>query len=97
MGVAINTARVRMSGGLKRYLHTLGIEVDALPPGAVQVRAYTSSKKVKALEKIAAAYGGVHPSRVYFFDNRKKNVTKALAGGYSGVHVAGNYVTSKNF
>ena len=97
MGIAINTARIHMSGGLKRYLRTLGIDVDALPPGAVQVRAYTSSKKLKALDKIAAAYGGVPRSRIYFFDDRKKNIAKSLAGGYTGVHVTGNYITSKNF
>jgi hypothetical protein len=93
MGLAINTARIRMSGGLKRYLFGIGIDVDSLPAGAVQVRAYTPNKKVKALDKIAAAYGNVPKSKVYFFDDRKKNVAKALTGGYRGIHVEGRYVT----
>jgi hypothetical protein len=93
MGLAINTARIRMSGGLKRYLHSLGIDVDTLPAGAVQVRAYTSNKKLKALDKIAAAYGNVPKSKVFFFDDRRKNIAKALEAGYRGIHVTGKYVT----
>ena len=92
MGIGINTARVFMTGGLKKYLRSLHIDVDTLPPGAVQWRAYTSSKKVGALSRIADAYGGVPRSRIFFFDDRKKNVDKATAHGFVGVHVPGNYV-----
>lgn len=76
-GIGVNTARLFISGLMKKYLRQLGLDVSKLPAGAVQTGAITSNQKVKALKKIQAAYGGVPPQRILFFDNRSSHVQRA--------------------
>lgn len=85
-GIAINTARFRISSRLKRYLLQLGIDVDRLPPGAVQVKAYTPKRKARAMDMIAWVYN-VPPSRLVLYDNKQSNVAKVQAHGYKAVNV----------
>lgn len=86
-GVGINTARLFLTGLTKKYLRAIGIDINMLPSGAVQTGSITSSQKVNALHKIRAAYGGVPPERVIFFDNRSSHVKKAQDSQFVSVHV----------
>lgn len=84
--LAINTARFRISSRLKRYLLSLGLNVDSLPRGAVQLRAFTPHKKARAMKRIAAVYNA-HPNTVLLYDNMRKNVHRVVNQGYRGVDV----------
>lgn len=87
MGVGINTARFRISSRIKRHLLTLGLDVDALPRGAVQLRAYTPKRKARAMARIAATYG-VRPESMLLYDNSGRNVRRVVEAGYKGVDVS---------
>lgn len=89
--IGINTARVVLSSKHKKYLKSLGIDVDALPSGAVQLHGITSSKKVRNLERIQRTYEALHGpiarNNIMFFDDKKSNVDAALGAGYNAVLV----------
>lgn len=87
MGLAINTARFRLSARLKRYLASLGLDVDALPAGAVQLKAFTPKRKARAMHRIAALYN-TPPGQVLLYDNLDRNVTGVINRGYRGVNVS---------
>jgi hypothetical protein len=87
MGLAINTARFRLSSRLKRYLVNLGLDVNALPAGAVQLKAFTPQRKARAMQRISTVYN-THPSHVLLYDNLDRNVASVVNRGYRGVNVA---------
>lgn len=87
MHIAINTARLFLTHRVKRHLASLGIHVDELPHGAVQTRAFTSRKKVKAMDVIAQTYN-VPRKNMILYDNREKNVQRVKQSGYKAVNVA---------
>src|SRR3989344_4107756 len=90
-GIAINTARSRISERLRQYLlSNFGIDVDHLKYGAVQVRAVGRRRKVKALERIHQVYGILRRKDVVFFDDVQKIVDAANAAGFYGICVAEN-------
>jgi FMN phosphatase YigB (HAD superfamily) len=84
--IAINTARFRIKSRIKNHLRHLGLDVDLLPPGAVQLRAYTPRRKARAMYRIASLFN-VHPSQVVLYDNLQRNVHAVLANGFQGVNV----------
>jgi beta-phosphoglucomutase-like phosphatase (HAD superfamily) len=84
--LALNTARFRVSTKMKAYLASLGLHVDALPPEAVQVKAFTSKKKARAMEAIRHAYN-VQPHQVVLYDNRGSNVRRVKQHGFRAVNV----------
>lgn len=86
-GVGINTARLWITPRVKRHLRDVLIDVNALPRGAVQRAAINSRLKLKALQKIQAAYGNVPSERVLFFDDKESNVRRALANNFVAVQV----------
>lgn len=85
-GVAINTARFRVPSRIKNHLRSLGLDVDLLPPGAVQLRAYTPRRKARAMDRIAKVYQ-VKPHEMVLYDNLQRNVHAAMGRGYNGVNV----------
>lgn len=87
MAVGINTARFRISSRMKRHLLALGLDVDALPRGAVQLRAYTPGRKARAMERIAGTYG-VPAHTMLLYDNSKRNIRRVVNAGYRGVDVS---------
>lgn len=90
--LGINTARHMLTPKHKNYLQWLGINVDALPRGAVQLRGVTSKKKVRNLERIKQTYemlyGPIDRAHIMFFDDKKSNVDAALQAGYNAALVA---------
>lgn len=84
--LALNTARFRVSSKMKAHLASLGMHVDALPPGAVQVKAFTSKKKARAMEAIRRAYN-VQPYQVVLYDNRSSNVRRVRQHGFRAANV----------
>lgn len=85
-GIGINTARFRLSSRLKRYLMELGIDVNRLPPGAVQVKAYTPTRKARAMDMIAWVYN-TPAHKLVLYDNKQSNVSKVQQHGYRAVNV----------
>lgn len=85
-GLAINTARFRLSSRLRRYLLQLGIDVNGLPPGAVQTKAYTAKRKARAMDMIAWVYH-LPPDRLVLYDNKESIVRQVLQHGYRAVNV----------
>lgn len=85
-GIAINTARFRIPSRIKTHLRSLGLDVDLLPPGAVQLRAYTPRRKGRAMDRIAKVYS-VKPHQMVLYDNLQRNVHAAMGKGYHGVNV----------
>lgn len=84
--IGINTARFHLSSRLKRYLLDLGIDISRLPPGAVQVKAYTPKRKARAMEMIAWVYN-TSPHRLVLYDNKESNVKRVKQHGYRAVNV----------
>lgn len=89
--IGINTARYVLTAKHKHYLKWLGIDVKALPKGAVQLGGMTSRQKVKNLERIQdtyeAIYGPIPRHHVMFFDDKKRNVDAARDAGFHAVLV----------
>ena len=89
--IGINTARLVLPSKHKKYLRSIGIDVDRLPSGAVQLGGITSSKKVRNLERIKqtyeAVYGPIQRIDMMFFDDKESNITAARLAGYNAVLV----------
>lgn len=89
--IGINTARPLLTSKHKSYLSWLGIDVDALPKGAVQTKGYSGSKKVRNLERIQRTYDAlgfpVERHHILFFDDKQSNIDAAKEAGYGAVLV----------
>lgn len=86
-GVGINTGRLWITPDIKRYLHDIYLDIDALPKGAVQTGAISSRLKLKGLKKIQQAYGGVPSSRIVFYDDKLSNIQRAHDNHYVALQV----------
>lgn len=94
--VGINTARPRIKRSMQKYLATIGINFDDLPPKAIQTGKITSNKKTRGLNSIQHVYGIQNPGNIIFFDDRSRNITAANLAGYHGMQITGGMITSKN-
>jgi hypothetical protein len=86
-GIAVNTARLFLTPMMKKYLRSIGIDVDTLPEGAVQTSAINAKRKVAALERIQVAYGNVPAHRILFFDDKSTIVQRAQDNKFEAVQV----------
>lgn len=84
--LAVNTARFRMSSKMKSHFASLGVDVDLLPAGAVQLKAYTSKRKARAMERIMRTYNAL-PHQLLLYDNRESNVRRVRQHGYYAVNI----------